>query len=87
MSVWIELRCDKQNEDCAMPVYKGHERSECWANTNDGCGNMALASQTSLLSTYQYICNQAKKEGWRKIKGEWVCPHCINQLQEPAKGD
>jgi hypothetical protein len=84
MSVWIELRCEDSAEYHARPVrLPGGERSECWSHDNCGSGDMASAvSQKSVLETYKYVVKDALKFGWKKINGEWVCPHCIKYGHE-----
>lgn len=82
MSVWIELRCDKAHEDCANPVGFGDERSECWSHNNSTPADMGSATQKGVIESYKYVSDGAKKAGWKKIDGEWVCPHCIKQLSE-----
>lgn len=84
MSVWIELRCEDSAENHANPVrLTGGEWSECWSHDNNGCGDMASAvSQKSVLGTYKYVVKEALKSGWKKIDGEWVCPHCIKYGHE-----
>ena len=81
MSVWMELRCDKSAEECAEPNgLFGKERSECWSHENVGPMDMALANQKSIFQTYKEMCEHAKNAGWKKINGEWVCPHCVKRL-------
>lgn len=84
MSVWIELRCEDSAEDHSAPVrLPGGKWSECWSHGNHGCGDMAsAASQKSVLETYKDVVKDALKSGWKKVDGEWVCPHCIKYGHE-----
>lgn len=84
MSVWIELRCSEQHEEHAAKLYTGRldkrglaETSECWSNSNDGCGRVSAdATQKSVAAIYKEISEQACKLGWKRINSDWVCPHC-----------
>jgi hypothetical protein len=42
----------------------------------------SAGSQKSVLGTYKYVVKEALKLGWKKIDGEWVCPHCIKYGHE-----
>jgi len=79
MSVWIELRCEDSAEDHSKPVrLKSGEHSECWSHENSGCGDMVSGKNIkALIGGYKYVIEEAKKYGWKRIKGEWVCPHCV----------
>ncbi|USD35612.1 MULTISPECIES: hypothetical protein [Vibrio] len=85
MSVWIELRCEESCEDHADELYTGGknkyglpETSRCWSHDNRGVGEMSgSANQSSVLLTYKDIVKSAKAIGWEKVKGNWVCPHCV----------
>lgn len=84
MSVWVELRCNEAHEDHANELYTGtkkngiHETSKCHSLINDGCGELSSdASQKSLIQSYKSVSRNALNCGWKKINGQWVCPHCI----------
>lgn len=83
MSVWVELRCEESCEEYAQELYTGEKingvscTSQCYSHHNDGCGEMsASASQKSVIENYKDICDHALKAGWKRINGNWVCPHC-----------
>lgn len=83
MSVWMEFRCNTSHEDCAEPNgLFGDDRSECWSHHNSGPMEMANATQRGIIITYKHMCEDAKKAGWKKIDGEWVCPHCYSNLSK-----
>lgn len=84
MCVWMELRCEESSEDHADELYTGkkvngtYETSVCYSHINNGSGHTsANASQKSVIETYRDICNEALSVGWKKINGQWVCPHCV----------
>ena len=92
MSVWIELRCEDSAEDHSGPVRietdDGNYVSECWSHDKSGCGDIASAkNQKSVIGTYQYVIHEAKKQGWKKINGEWVCPHCVKYGHKKSNKD
>tara|TARA_Y100001936_G_scaffold248197_1_gene295546 strand:+ start:1611 stop:1910 length:300 start_codon:yes stop_codon:yes gene_type:complete len=85
MSVWMELRCEQASEDHAGRLYTGRkdahgldETSECWSHINGGCGEISSsASQKSVIDNYKDICRTATASGWKRVNGNWVCPHCL----------
>ncbi len=85
MSVWMELRCEQSNEEHADRLYTGkqdgrgfNETSQCWSHMNNGCGDTSgNASQKSVIDNYKDICRRATKSGWKRVNGNWVCPHCL----------
>ena len=76
MSVWIELRCEHSAEDHAE---KGGD-SVCWSHRNQGCGEMSSPQPEAIMETYKEVEQNALKAGWKKVYGEWVCPHCIKEM-------
>ncbi|ATC60282.1 hypothetical protein [Vibrio anguillarum] len=84
MSVWMELRCEESIEEHAERLYTGKidrgikETSECWSHINSGCGETSDgASQKSVIETYKDIFRTATESGWKRVNGNWVCPHCL----------
>lgn len=73
MSVWIELHCQDAQEGHAEPK----EGSECWTHRDKGLGEYSAHGLQEVVNTYKRIWHNAIKAGWRKVDGEWVCPHCM----------
>lgn len=79
MAIWIELRCEKRGE--------GREKwnEPCWSDENNGPGEMADDTKTSVEKTLTFLATEAKKAGWKKLKEGWVCPCCLAQTTKEAQ--
>ena len=83
MSVWIEFRCSMAHEPCADEVRTSSGDVErCFSHDNSGAMDMANANQKSIIETYKFLAKISERDGWKKINGEWVCPHCVKNLHK-----
>ncbi len=81
MSVWLELRCSVSHLPCSEESYDGHERVRCHSHDNATPQIMSAATQKDIISSYKFLSSIAKKEGWIKVDGEWVCSYCAGRLE------
>lgn len=79
MSVWLELRCNEAGEDHADRVFLGHGNySVCFGREAHDNGLMVSAkNKQNIMDGYKHLESAAVNQGWKKINGEWVCPHCL----------
>lgn len=71
MAIWVELRCERRGEGRAS------WQNPCWSDDNNGPGELADDTQQGIRYVYQLLTEEAKKAGWKLIRGEgWVCPNC-----------
>jgi len=69
----MEVRCENRSEENA---YTGYDNA-CWSHENQGSMEMAADTQASVKTVFKSIEKDSLKNGWKKIKGEWFCPHCV----------
>lgn len=69
MAVWMEIRCDLRTE----PKSYNHK---CWSDVNAGPHGMAGDTQGEVIEALRNLHVVATEQGWKRIKGEWACPHC-----------
>lgn len=74
MSIWIEIRCSEQ-----LPPTSYTDK--CWSFNNDGPTGMSKDTLEAARKQVQDLFKEAKQLGWKRIKGDWVCPHCVRVLE------
>lgn len=77
MSIWIEIRCSENLEPTSY-------FDKCWGYTNDGPSGMATDTLEAARKQVQDLFKKAKRLGWKRIKGDWVCPHCVKILENKS---
>lgn len=66
MCTWIELRCDRRNEN-----------PTCMSNENAGPMELGGDTVREISMTLKAITKDARDSGWKKTKEGWVCPRCL----------
>lgn len=68
MCTFIELRCNRRNDN-----------DGCLSNSNDDPMDFGEDSLADVRLTLKLIAEDAKANGWQKLREGWVCPHCLSQ--------
>ncbi|MEL0579056.1 hypothetical protein AACK17_10910 [Pectobacterium punjabense] len=75
MSFFIEMRCEMRGEG------RDTKDNRCESDDNGGPMDSADDSQSGVASTIKFLIFEAKKAGWRNIRGTgWVCPACQKHM-------
>jgi len=77
--MWIEMRCDKRTETSA----EGQAGLRCYSHDNEGPMGECSDNRKSIASLVRDLEEEGRNTGWKKIKGDWVCPFCL-KLSKPA---
>lgn len=80
MSFWIELRCEDRGEEHSYAKNSDiNGFTRCWSHDNVGLGVITHENVKDTLSAKTFIEKGARENGWKKIKGEWICAFCVAQ--------
>jgi hypothetical protein len=73
MGIWLEVHCD-----VGLPGQHPTNilRPRCVSHENGGPMAMAANRQISVIVVLRRLDDEAKKRGWAKVGGQWVCPGC-----------
>lgn len=66
--MWIEIRCDNRTSSSA--------EGGCYSHVNDGPMAESSDNQRSVIQVIRGLEQEAKETGWKKVRGDWVCPYC-----------
>lgn len=77
MAVFISLRCEERGEGRCK--YSG---TRCLSDDNDDPWVMADDTKKSAAACMSELFADAKKSGWKKTNGGWVCPNCQKYTEE-----
>lgn len=70
--MWIEMRCDSRCEEFA----DGDGVNRCWSHDNEGPMQESSDSHNSVIQAVRDLEKEGSALGWKKIRGNWVCPYC-----------
>lgn len=74
MGIWMETRCEARTQDF-------HGDDPCFSMSNNGPMVMASETQLGVIEGLRDLAEQARQEGWVKMKAGWVCPACAKYMQ------
>lgn len=69
MGYWVEVHCDVRKDGQSRTNIL---RMRCYSYMNDNPAMML----SRLSGGGKLLANVAKKQGWVRRKGQWVCPGC-----------
>ncbi len=73
MGIWIEIHCDVHADGPPDPK---RISPFCWSNDASIPGAMTANPRERIIRGLRRLERQAKRAGWVKRRGMWVCPNC-----------
>lgn len=75
MAIFISLRCEMRGD--GRSPYGG---TRCWSDDNDDPFVLSGETKKSASECLGLLFDDAREAGWKKIKGDWVCPNCQKHM-------
>ncbi|MBX8914269.1 hypothetical protein [Enterobacter ludwigii] len=71
MAIWMELRCERRGEG------RSSRENPCFSDENSGPMLMADDTKKGVSVVAGDLFEEARIDGWKRLKEGWVCPNCI----------
>lgn len=68
--IFIQIRCVNRNED----------NPDCLSHSNSDEYEYSYDTQQDLIHSYRILKKRAIESGYKKLKGQWICPSCVEHI-------